>query len=90
MCEVIETAKIRMKVVGSGKEDDPFRVNLPTYNMTQGTEEYADAEKKILKSVEVEIPDDEVDAQGFPDKAKIRSKYKGQPMWDHDGVLSDV
>lgn len=27
------TAKIRVKVVGSGTREDPFRVDLPSYNM---------------------------------------------------------
>lgn len=77
-------------MIGSGKEGDPFRVNLPTYTMVPGTEEYADAEKKVINSVEVLIPDDECDDHGKPDKAKIRSKYKGQPKWDHDDLLSDI
>jgi len=84
------TARIKVKVVGSGKLGDPFRVDLPAYTMIPGTEEYADAEKKILASVEVLVPDDECDDQGRPDKARIRAKYKGQPRWDHDKVLSDV
>jgi len=60
------------------------------YCMVPGTEEYADPEQKALKSVEVEVPDDECDEHGALDKAKIRSKYKGQPRWDHKDVLSDV
>jgi len=81
--------KVKVKVVGSGTEADPFRVRLPTYSMVPGTEEYADAEKKIFKSVEVEVPDDECD-KGRPDKAKIRAKYRGQPLWDRADVLSDI
>lgn len=87
---MIETARLRVNVVGSGKDGDPFRVNLPTYTMVPGSEEYADPEKKVLKSVEVQVPDDEVDDKGRPDKAKIRAKYKGQPRWDHDNVTMDV
>jgi len=82
--------EIRAKVVGSGATGDPFRVNLPSYVMVPGTEEYADAEKKVLKAINVQVPNDEVDAQGRPDKAKIRQKYKGQPRWDHDKVGDDV
>jgi len=82
--------RLKAKVVGSGSREDPFRVNLPTYTMVPGTEEYADAEKKVLKAVDVEVPADEVDAQGRPDKAKIRAKYKGQPRWDHDKVGDDI
>lgn len=87
---MIQTPKIKVKVVGSGKEGDPFRVNLPTYAMIPGSEEYADAEKKVLKSVEVQVPDDECDDKGRPDKAKIRAKYKGQPRWDRDDILGDI
>jgi len=81
--------KVRVKVIGSGKEGDPFRVNLPTYVPIPGTEEYADPKKRIPKTVLVEMPDDEC-TEGRPDKAKIRAKYKGQPLWDRDDVLSDI
>jgi len=75
-------AKLRVKVTGKGTQDDPFRVDLPTYAMVAGSEEYADKARKILKSVEVLIPDDEVDDRGKPSLEKIRKKYKGQPAWD--------
>lgn len=80
---------MKVKVIGAGKREDPFRVNLPTYSMVPGTEEYTDAEKKILKSVEVEVPADECDDEGRPDKLKIRKKYKGQ-KWDRADVLDDL
>jgi len=83
-------ARIRARVIGSGKEGDTFRVNLPTYTMIPGTEEYADVEHKVLSAVEVLVPDDEVDDKGQPDKAKIRAKYKGQTRWDREDVLSDI
>ena len=82
--------KVKVKVVGSGERDDPRRVNLPTYQMIPGTEEYAGPEKKVLKSVEVLVPDDECDEKGRLSKAKIRAKYKGQKKWDHKDVLADV
>jgi len=74
-------ARIKVKVVGSGKPEDPFRVNLPTYVLIGDVAED--------KTAEVEIPDDEC-KDGKPDKAKIRAKYKGQPRWDREDVLSDV
>jgi len=74
--------KIRVNVTGKGTPDDPFRVDLPTYAMIAGSEEYADKARKILKSVEVLIPDDEVDEKGRPSLEKIRRKYRGQPRWD--------
>lgn len=83
-------ARIKVKVVGSGKTEDPFRVDLPAYQMIPGTEEYADPQKKKLKSVIVEVPDDEVDDKGRLSAEKIRAKYKGQPRWDHDKVLENV
>ena len=83
-------AKIRVKVVGSGEPGDHFRVDLPTYQMIPGTEEYAGPEKKVLKSIEVLVPDDECDEKGRPSKARIRAKYKGQPRWDHKHVAEDL
>ena len=82
--------QIRVEVVGSGKEGDPFRVDLPTYAMIAGTEKYKDPERKVLKSVEVLVPADECDKRGRLSKARIRAKYKGQKRWDHDDVLKDV
>jgi len=75
-------AKIRVKVSGKGTDADPFRVDLPTYLMVAGSEEYADKARKVLKSVEVLIPDDECDDRGKPSLEKIRHKYRGQPRWD--------
>ena len=83
-------ARVRVKVVGSGEPGDHFRVDLPAYQMIPGTEEYAGVDKKVLKSVEVLVPDDELDDKGRPSKAKIRAKYRGQAKWDRDDVLSDI
>jgi len=80
-------ARIKVKVVGKGTDDDPFRVALPTYSMIAGTEEYVAG---VLKSVEVEVPDDEVDEKGKPSEEKIRKKYTGQPLWDKPGAGGDV
>lgn len=82
--------RIKVKVVGSGTPEDPFRVDLPTYHMIPGTEEYAGVDKKVLKSVEVDIPADECDDKGRLSKEKIRAKYKGQPRWDREDVTDDV
>jgi len=73
--------KVKAKVTGKGTPDDPSRVNLPTYGMVPGTEEYADKAKRVLKSVVVEIPDDEVDEKGKLDPEKIRRKYRDHPVW---------
>jgi len=82
--------KIRVKVQQPDSDNDGQHVHLPTYIMVPGTEEYADTEKKLLKSVEVLVPDDYLDDKGQLSKEKIRAKYKGQPRWDRDDVLSDV
>ena len=74
-------ARIKVKVVGSGTREDPLRVNLPTYTMI--------GEVGKDKTVEVEVPDDEC-TDGKLDKAKIRAKYKGQPRWDREDVLSQT
>lgn len=86
----MKVKKLRVKVVGSGEPGDPFRVDLPAYEMVPGTEEYSDPEKKVLASVEVKIPADECDDKGQLSKARIRAKYKGQPAWDREDVLEDV
>jgi len=83
-------AKIRVKVLPPDQDCDKYHVHLPTYLMVAGTEEYEDAEKTKLKSVEVIVPDDEVGKDGKPDKAKIRAKYKGQPRWDREDILGDI
>jgi len=87
---VRETAKIRVRVQAPDADNPGYHVHLPTYMMVPGSEEYADPEKKVLKSVEVEVPDDYVDEKGQLSKEKIRAKYKGQPRWDRDDVLNDI
>ncbi|MDH5199608.1 MAG: hypothetical protein OEW93_01870 [Candidatus Bathyarchaeota archaeon] len=86
----METVKVRVKVTGSGKEGDPFRVDLPTYQMIPGSEEYDKKDPKRLVSVAVEVPADECDDHGRPSPEKIRAKYRGQKPWDHKDVAKDV
>ncbi len=71
----------KAKVIGTGTPTDPFRVNLPTYQMvgdiTAGT-------------VDILIPQDEYNAAtARPDKGAIRRKYKGQ-SWDRPDVSDDT
>jgi len=82
--------KTRVKVTGKGTQEDPFRVDLPTYAMIPGTEEFSDPEKKVLASVEVTIPDDECDEKGQPSTEKMRRKYRGQPRWDRPDLKLPV
>ena len=86
----MKTVKVRVNVTGSGKQEDPFKVDLPTYQMIPGTEEYDKVDKKLLKSVEVLVPADECTSKGQLSKAKIRAKYKGQDRWDREDILTDV
>ena len=88
--DVKKKLRIKVKVIGAGELEDPFRVSLPNYQMIPGTEEYDGIDKKVLKSVEVLVPADELDEKGRPSKARIRAKYKGQPRWDRDDVLEDI
>ena len=83
-------AKIRVKVVGSGTPEDPFRVDLPTYMMIPGSEEFDKKDPKRLVSVTVDIPGDECDVHGRPSPKKIRRKYKEQPRWDRPDVAKDL
>ena len=82
--------KVRVKVTGTGTRDDPFRVDLPTYIMIPGSEEYDTKDPERLVSVTVDIPADECDGDGRPSPKKIRRKYREQPRWDHNGVAKDV
>ena len=82
--------RIKVKVVGSGEPGDPFRVDLPTYQMIPGSEKYGGPKGKTLLSCEVLVPDDELDEKGRLSKARIRAKYRGQKKWDRPDVLDDV
>jgi len=62
-------AKVKVRLIGSGKEDDPFRVPLPIYQMVEV--DYS------LMTVVVLIPDDEV-KEGKIDRDRIKEKY---PEW---------
>jgi hypothetical protein len=58
--------------------------------MIPGSEVYDEVDKAKLVTVDVEVPDDEVDEKGALSKEKIRKKYAGQKAWDRDDLLSDV
>jgi hypothetical protein len=77
-------AQINAKLIGTGTPNDPFRVNLPNYNMI-GEPNYT------TKKVDIKVPDDELTSDKTrPDVQKIRNKYKGQTAWDRANVASDV
>jgi len=83
-------AKVRVKVVGSGTEADPWRVDLPAWVWVPGSEVYSDKAKKVLESIEVLVPDDECDEAGQLSAEKIRAKYRGQPHWDRADLLKGL
>jgi hypothetical protein len=80
----------KVKVIGSGTREDPFRVNLPSYRVLPGSEVYDMVDKNKLLTCDVDVPANEVDEKGALSKEKIRAKYKGHPLWDHEGVTDDV
>jgi len=60
-------AKVKVRLIGSGKADDPYRVPLPSYVIT--VIDY------VIGWAEVEIPDDEV-KEGRIDRERIKEKYR--------------
>jgi len=71
-----------VKVIGTGTQEDPLRVDLPRYGMR--------GEIKNRK-VDIEVPDNEVEEIGNSgnfrlSKSKIKKKYRGQ-KWDNDDPL---
>jgi len=61
--------------------DGQRKVMLPTYTMI------GDIGKD--NTVTVQVPDDEC-TDGKLDEAKIRAKYKKNPLWDKEGILKEV
>ena len=68
--------KIKVKLVGKGTEDDPYRVELPTYivDVVDGKMQI-DYKRKICT---VWVPADEVDEKGKIKEEYIRKKYGGR------------
>jgi len=59
--------KVKVRLIGSGTEDDPYRVPLPTYQMVE-------VDYSLMIAV-VLIPDDEV-KKGRVDRGRIKEKYR--------------
>jgi len=59
---------VKVKLIGSGTMDDPFRVNLPTFVLVDA--DYLRLEATVL------VPEDEVDDKGCLNEVAIRRKYK--------------
>jgi len=62
--------QVRVKIVGSGAQGDPFTVDLPTWLMVGEIDHN-------VKECQVYIPDDET-TDGEIDQNKIRKKYGGK------------
>jgi len=66
------TKKIKVKMMGTGTQDDPYLVNLPTWQM-DGVPDY------VKKECYVSLPDDEteiVNGKINVNQQRIREKYK--------------
>ena len=71
--------RIKVRMIGAGTDSDPYRVDLPTWQMIECD---TDKGKKPPNAwAIVEVPDDEVDGKGKLNRAAIKRKYKGQ-MWE--------
>ena len=67
--------RIRVKIIGSGTQADPYRVDLPTW---QGIQFDTDRGIKPPHAFAiVEVPDDEVDARGKIKRGYLKIKYAG-------------
>jgi len=82
-------ARVRVRLLGTGTFEDPFRVSLPTYvldvirdeegNPIYDEEGYTSPAIDYTKRVAyVLLPDDEVDEEGRLDEKLIRKKYGGR------------
>lgn len=78
------------KVIGSGTVDDPYRVDLPTYNLIRELNRRSDGTFPPGGGrVMISVPDDCCDDKGKLDKTKIRKLYRGS-RWDRSDVTDDV
>jgi len=66
--------RIIVKVIGSGTNEDPFRVDLPRYTRIRRLTPPNTPNQRW----EVETDDDILDKNGKPDVEKLREKYRGQ------------
>ncbi len=103
MFEIKKHHKVRVKLSHDGTA---WYVALPHYNMVpdthrpvtkglihkNGVDPKADPAKvlALMPTVEVFVPDRMCDTDGNLHLGKIRELYKGQKLWDHDRVVSDV
>jgi len=62
--------KIKCRLIGKGTEEEPYRINLPTYQVSLNEEGIPEIDYK-KREANVLVPDDEVD----PDTLKLKEKY---------------
>jgi len=83
----VKMKRIKVRLIGSGTELDPFRVPLPSYiidckrdmegNPVLGKEGFpVDSVDYEARTCYVLVPDDEVGPDGRLDEKRIREKYK--------------
>ena len=79
--------KLKVKMVGSGTDEDPYTIDLPTW---QGVEFDTDKGVKppAAKAV-VLVPEDECDDKGKINREKIKVKYKGSKWENHEPDIGD-
>ena len=79
--------RIKVKIIGSGIEDDPYRVDLPTW---QGVT--FDTDKGIKPSQAraiVEVPATFINSKGELDRKFIKTTYKGSKWEQHIHEIDD-
>lgn len=86
--------RFRAKVIGTGVSGDPYRVDLPDYQLVPGSElppgSFVVGAGPPL-TILIDVPDRIMNTvTQRPDKAKIRALYQGQPLWDRPDVGDDV
>jgi len=62
--------RIKCRLTGRGTFDNPFRINLPTYEISLDETEAPEIDY-LKREAYVLVPDDEVD----PDTLKLKEKY---------------
>ena len=79
--------KIRVKIIGSGTEQDSYRVDLPTW---QGLDFDTDQGKvpPAAKAI-VEVPATFIDANGKLNRKFIKATYKGSKWEKHIDEIDD-
>jgi N12 class adenine-specific DNA methylase len=79
--------KIKIKMIGSGTQDDPYRVDLPTWQCVT-----FDTDRGIKPSQAraiVEVPATYINEKGELDRKYIKATYKGSKWEKHIDEVDD-